>query len=707
MQGHEIPLAKFIEGNRMRFIIPVYQRNYDWKIENCNQLFNDLKKLHVSGRQNHFFGSIVSSTADSIGYDRLVIDGQQRLTTISLLLLAAIHAVKAGKLEVSDMSRLDEANDIYLTARYCSSERKIKLVPIEKDLEAFDLIFKEDFEHLIESSKVTRNYKHFYTLLTADNKPFTFDVLLDSISKLQIITIELQDTDDPQLIFESLNSTGLALSEADKIRNYLLMSLSAADQQTCFKNYWQKIEISTGGDPTMFLRDYITIIEQFQRPVRIDNLYFEWKKYMEGHDRKEELANMLDYANLYYQVTAAKMSTPKLCKKMQQLCNLETDTMNLFLIPFMKYSSENAVSEDEIWKVLDVIENYMARRIICNMPSNALTQVYCALHKDVVKSIKEYSIAEQPLDCSYSDILVYHVMRRDGAYILPRDIQLKESIAHRDAYHMLKPFQRFLFERLENSSNKEFIDVAKEMRSSEATLEHIMPQTLTQEWRRMLGEKAEEIHETYLHTFANLTLTGVNTELSNHSFEDKKNGKEIKGEMCDGYISSKYRLTKDIIRFDKWTEDELNERARIMENKILALYPLPTTSFKPLPKPVEEVTLDTEGFDAKGRRIVRYNLLGEQHEETIWVSFYINVVKTLFERFPDQMETLINSHYLWTEDRQNPSYCTKISDNLYLWCSMSNSAKINGLRFIFDTIDLAQSELSICIEPLKKAEGDE
>lgn len=560
MKGYAKPLHEFIEGHKIQFVIPVYQRNYDWLIDNCDQLFSDLVKLSRSNRNSHFFGSIVTSSADS-GYNRLVIDGQQRLTTISLLLLAGIKAVKSGTIEISEESKIEEAYEVFLKAKFCNSERKIKLVPIENDRIAYDKIFNNE-EIFDEESKVTRNYRHFYDLLTKKPQALSFDQLLDAIERLQIISIELDCEDDAQLIFESLNSTGLALTEADKIRNYLLMSLTPEDQQLCFKNYWQKIEQATENQPTRFLRDYLTIQQQLQRPVRQSNIYLEWKRYMDGHNRKEELVKMLDYAHYYQQVTEAKLSTPKLSEKMRHICNIETDVTNVFFIQFLNYASLNSLPEDEIFKVIDLIENYLARRIVCNMPGNALTQVFCALHKDVLKSIEMYSSANVEIDNSYADILAYHIMRRDGNYQLPRDMQFVEAIKTRDAYHMLKPFQIFLFERLENSVHGEYNDVAADMKKKDATIEHIMPQTLNGDWKAMLGDNFEEIQEKYLHTFANLTLTGINSELSNKAFEIKRDGKTIGKEVYPGYKNSKYRLTKGVTLCEKWTETELQDRCK-------------------------------------------------------------------------------------------------------------------------------------------------
>ena len=701
MKGYAKPLHEFIEGHKIQFVIPVYQRNYDWLIDNCDQLFSDLVKLSRSNRCSHFFGSIVTSSADS-SYNRLVIDGQQRLTTISLLLLAGIKAVKAGAIEISEESKIDEAYEVFLKAKFCNSERKIKLVPIENDRITYDKIFNEE-DSFDEDSKVTRNYRHFYDLLTRKPQALSFDQLLDAIERLQIISIELDSDDDAQLIFESLNSTGLALTEADKIRNYLLMSLTPEEQHMCFKNYWQKIEQATENQPTKFLRDYLTIQQQLQRPVRQSNIYYEWKKYMDGHERKEELVKMLDYAHYYQQVTEAKLSTVKLSEKMRHICNIETDVTNVFFIQFLKYASANNLSEDEIFKVIDLVENYLARRIVCNMPGNALTQVFCALHKDVLKSIEEYSSANVELGNSYSDILTYHIMRRDGNYQLPRDMQFVESIKTRDAYHMLKPFQIFLFERLENSVHGEYNDVATDMKKKDATIEHIMPQTLNGDWKAMLGDNFEEIQDKYLHTFANLTLTGINSELSNKPFEIKRDGKKIGNEIYPGYKNSKYRLTKNVTLCDKWTEIELQNRCNEIVATFLRLYPLPQTTFKPLPKPVDEASLDEETFSPTNRILKGFRLFGNEYNETTWKGMLLQVVKLVMEQYTDIVDKLYDAEgYFWSAKQADTRYCTMIAPQKYLWTSMDNRSKLRCLRFLFEKCDIAESELVLLLEPVKE-----
>lgn len=701
MKGYAKPLHEFIEGHKNQFVIPVYQRNYDWLIDNCDQLFDDLVKLSSSHRPSHFFGSIVTSSSDS-SYNRLVIDGQQRLTTISLLLLAGIEAVKKGAIEISEESRIEEAYEVFLKAKFCNSDRKIKLVPIDNDRIAYDKIFNCS-EDLDELSKLTRNYRHFYDLLEKNSQALSFDQLLDAIERLQIISIELDSVDDAQLIFESLNSTGLALTEADKIRNHLLMSLAPEDQQTCFKAYWQKIEQATENNPTMFLRDYLTIQQQLQRPVRQSNIYHQWKKYMNVRDRKQEMVMMLDYARYYQQAREAKLSTPRLSEKMRHICNIESDVTNVFFIQFLMYASSNNLSEEEIFKVIDLIENYLARRIVCNMPANVLTQVFCALHKDVLKSIGKYDSANVELNSSYADILAYHIMRRDGNYQLPRDGQFEEAIRTRDVYNMPKKFQIFLFERLENAVHGEYNDVATDMKKNKATIEHIMPQTLNGDWKTMLGENFEEIQDRYLHTFANLTLTGFNSRLSNNAFEVKRDGRTTEKEVYPGYRNSKYRLTKGVTMCDKWTEIELLDRYKEIKEIFLRLYPLPQTTFEPLPQSVDEVTLDEESFSPTNRTLKGFRLFNDEYAVTNWKDMLLKVVELIMKRYADVVDTLYDKgSFFYTVKEADLRYCTLIAPQKYLLTTIGNKGKLRCLRQLFEKCDIAGSELVMLLEPVKE-----
>lgn len=710
MRGTAMPL-QLVWGNACtQLVIPVYQRNYAWKIENCKQLFTDLVKLKDSRRKGHFFGSIVTAPAGS-GLDRLIIDGQQRLTTTSLLMLAAIKAVKDGKMKINQERLLDMTQENMLEAKFGSHSSYKKLIPIEQDRMAYDCIFSYDTDQLIPSSKVTQNFNFFYEKLTSIPQPFVFDELVDVVNKLEVISIDLENDDDPQLIFESLNSTGLALEEADKIRNYLLMSLTPAEQEECFKAYWQKIQTATNESPTMFLRDYITISDNLLRPVKLNSLYFHWKKYMmqDGRDRKSELSSMLDYVRYYQMINAANISlmqgcqwikNDRLSKKMAQLRNLDTDVINVFLISFLKYAIENQLGENEIWKVLDLVEGYLARRIICSMSSNSLTQTFCALHRDVLRSITEYDKAGQPLSIPYHEILAYHILRREGNFRIPRDESFADAILTRNVYQMPKSAQHFLFERLENFNHTEFIDVKKQMLNGDATIEHIMPQKLTDAWRKELGDDADTIHAQFLHTFANLTLTGVNSELSNNPFTDKKNGKIVNGQFINGYQGSIYRITQELVSYEAWNLNSIQQRADKIKTKFLTLYPLPTTTFQPLPKPQEEISLEQEDFNPTNRGLMGYSLFGEEHQQSYWVDMLVDVVKELYRKFPDALEAAAQKdvwvHHVMREDEKKYH---KIAEGCYLWKNANNRNKLVGLRYLFDELDIAYGDLILYIEP--------
>ena len=376
MKGDAQPLIKFFDGSDKRFIIPLYQRNYDWKEENCEQLFQDLMKLHNSDRKSHFFGSIVSSIQSGTE-DRFIIDGQQRITTVSLLLIAMVNAKKEGLIEAIDAKLVEKIFKRYLVDEYQEDERKVKLKPIKKDMQAFDALLYKPKDQYIKESNVTRNYDFFYDKITRAG--LTLDELFETIKKLEVINIRLDEDDDPQLIFESLNSTGLDLSEADKIRNYLLMSLAPTEQDNLYTRFWNPIEEFTKYDPSSFVRDYLTMKQG--KIGRIDKIYFIFKEYAEtaNIDRAILLEDMHHYAKIYSQVDNAEVGTAKLNRKLNQLRTLDSTIAYPFFMAFFDYATKVGLAETEIYQVLDVIEAYWARRIICNLPSNALNKVFEAI----------------------------------------------------------------------------------------------------------------------------------------------------------------------------------------------------------------------------------------------------------------------------------------------------------------------------------------
>lgn len=288
--------------------------------------------LHESNRKSHFFGSIVSSIQPGTE-DRYIIDRQQRITTVSLLLIAMVNAQKEGLIEAVDSKLVEKIFKRYLVDEYQEDERKVKLKPIKKDMEAFDALLYKSREQYIKESNVTRNYDFFYDRVIRSG--LTIDELFETIKKLEVINIRLDADDDPQLIFESLNSTGLDLSEADKIRNYLFMSLSPTEQDDLYNRFWNPIEVFTKYDPSSFVRDYLTMKQG--KIGRIDKIYFIFKEYAEGNNmaRADLLEDMHHYAKIYSQIDNAKAGTDKLNQKLSQLRTLDSTIAYPFFMAFL------------------------------------------------------------------------------------------------------------------------------------------------------------------------------------------------------------------------------------------------------------------------------------------------------------------------------------------------------------------------------------
>lgn len=277
MKGSECRLIEYMDGSKKRFIIPVYQRNYDWKMENCKQLYDDLVKVVRKNRKSHFFGSIVSVYEPSgRNTDFLVIDGQQRLTTVSLLLLAMYNLMEKNIVSPQEPSLKEQIYEDFLVDKYQPKETRMKLKPIKNDQNAFGKLFGDERDY-IQGSNLTANYNYFYERI--QKQEISVDQLFDAICKLEIINITLSEGDDPQLIFESLNSTGLDLNEGDKIRNFILMSLPANVQNDYYENYWNKIEECTRYDVSAFVRDYLSI-KQLEIPSQ-KKIYASFKNYVE------------------------------------------------------------------------------------------------------------------------------------------------------------------------------------------------------------------------------------------------------------------------------------------------------------------------------------------------------------------------------------------------------------------------------------------
>lgn len=679
MKGDAQPLIKFFDGSDKRFIIPLYQRNYDWKEENCEQLFQDLLKMHHSDRKSHFFGSIVSNIQSGTE-DRFIIDGQQRITTVSLMLIAMVNAYKAGDIQATDSKLVDKIFKRYLVDEYQEDERKVKLKPIKKDMDAFDSLLYKPKDQYVKGSNVTRNYEFFYDKIMKSG--LTMDELFETIKKLEVINIKLDEDDDPQLIFESLNSTGLDLSEADKIRNYLLMSLAPAEQDDLYTRYWNPIEESTKYDPSSFVRDYLTMKQG--KIGRIDKIYFIFKEYAENEktSRAELLEEMHHYAKIYSQIDNANMGVDKLNRKLNQVRTLDSTVAYPFYMAFFDYAEKNGLSDEEKYRVLDIVESYWARRIICNLPSNALNKVFATLHRDVINNLSKAVEGTNP---TYTDVLIYLLLKKGRSSVFPKDDEVKEDFATRQVYKMPTNLRMFILERMENRDSKECHDVVKQLTEKTISIEHIMPQTLSDKWKDALGEEWERIHQQYLHTMANLTLTGYNSQYSNLTFIEKR-------DMEKGFNDSAFRLNNYVKSCSQWTETEMLQRQHDLLEVFMRLWPMPSTTFEPAKREIESASIDDDDYEFTGKKIQGYFYHNVHYTVNTWKEMLIQMCNHVLLEKRSSIEWLCaNEEHGFSHTPE--TWRKELAPGLYVWTDNSTYTKINILRGMLNECNIPLSEL--------------
>jgi len=683
MKGEAKQFLKFIDGSDKRFIIPVYQRNYSWQNKHCAQLLNDLKGLIKKPDVPHFFGSIVSSHMQGgKREDFLIIDGQQRLTTISILLIAIVDLLKHKKVIPKDDRLIEKITKKHLVDEYQEDQRKIRLKPIKDDCKAFDALFGDESD-FVDGSNVTSNFRYFRDRILNEN--IDIDDLYDAISRLQTIDIFLEKDDDPQLIFESLNSTGLELEEGDKIRNFILMGLSSELQEKYYEAFWNKIEKNTHFKVSDFFKDYLTL--KLNRTVVIKDIYFTFKDYVKKNNDDIEalLQDLLEYSKLYAIILNPMQYQNSFTAVLVRLSQLEFTVIFPVVLAILKRWNEKNLTDQEVTDLLRVTEIFLFRRLIVGLATNALSKIFATLDKDVTKKAQSSQLA------SYAEIYKYVLLNKEESSRFPNDEEFEQALFSRNIYAMSSKNKAYLFSFLENEESKEQINVIERIKDGTYTIEHIMPQTLSPVWQKELGEKSQQIHEQWLHTLPNLTLTGYNSKYSNRPFKDKLDVK-------NGFKDSNLRLNQYVRECLKWTEDELVERQSRLSKKSLKLWYYPTTSYAP---PVEETNeyLLEDDFDFTGYTLVSYTLYDVESKVQSWKEMQIDVVKYLLEQHTTKIMSLCADKKFYDLSLlETTNNFTEISRSVFLYTNCSTRTKINILKKIFEQCDVEQSELSFLIK---------
>jgi uncharacterized protein with ParB-like and HNH nuclease domain len=540
-------------NSQQQYLIPLFQRSYTWEKSNWEALWNDLMVQYDSDQPcAHFMGAIVSIPADitTVGVNKfLVIDGQQRLTTISLLLCALRDCLKEKALTRS-AARIQE---VYLTNHYCEPSDTLKLIPTQADRDVYRSIALDE-KSPAQKSLMGDAYEFFKAKLNNGTDENDDAVVLEKVlatleQSLQVVAIDLDNADDPYLIFESLNFKGQSLTQADLVRNYILMRFrhsasSGGEQEEIYFKYWKPLEESLGDRLTEFLRHYLM---KDGSDIKQGGIYTAMKsnlKVIETPAAVEKTVESMQRFGEFYAtiLNPEKEATKHIRSRLASIQSLTVTTSYPLLLRFLDARDTQQINEIELEKCLGLIESYLVRRAVCKVPTNTLNKLFIQWAKGFPKE-------------NHHEWLHNCMMAGTGNRRFPRNAEFKEAFVNQPQYG--RDSTRFILCRLERSfGNKEVVDLGN------ATIEHVLPQSLTPQWHQELGDNYKDVHGTLLHTFGNLTLTAYNSELGNSPFADKR----VKLEH------SNIDLNRWICKQSSWRATEIKQRAEDLFEKASGLW---------------------------------------------------------------------------------------------------------------------------------------
>lgn len=570
--------TELIANAAYRYVIPVYQRPYSWDEEHCEQLWDDILAIAQRPGGTHFTGSVVSVQQGTFTLSGttpvLIIDGQQRITTLSLLLVALARYAREHPEAQLAYSYDEIIGRGFLVDRYKSGDDHYRLTLSQGDRETLRSIVDnlEDPTATVrqDSPRLVDNLAFFERRLEQLSDPSS---VWRGIQRLQIVSITLdQGRDNPQLIFESMNSTGKGLSSADLIRNFVLMSQSLQDQEALYRNHWRKIEEALGPDSydsvfDNFVRNWLTVLYA-PEPLTKREVYPLFKRHVfdNGYDRdgriRELLQEMERFAGYYAKIEGGECGDAALATRLASLAKLEVTAANPLLLSFFDDYESGAFGVEALYALLGTLESYLLRRAACNCASTGLNKFF----PSVIARLNK--VQEEGGD--YLEAFQAMLLNEAGtARRFPSDAEFAEQLAARDLYHSRRCL--YLLSKLENSY---YPKAPRDFGDGTFTIEHIMPQNAlaSEEWRAMLGEGCEEVHDRLLHTLGNLTITAFNSELSDASFEQKK------ARAVGGFDVTYIHISSALKGTDTWGEPEITERGRGLAQRAVEVWPLPQLS---------------------------------------------------------------------------------------------------------------------------------
>ena len=559
MKANEVKLLGLLQGPR-QFTIPIYQRPYSWSYWDCRKLFEDvLLAGNDESRISYFIGSVVyyQGAAHAIGTvpESLVIDGQQRLTTMVLMLTALARFLVENNEPLSPDTSSEEIRTYFLTNALKQGELYQRLLLTRRDKETLISVVSGNPLPTSPSQRVVDNFDYFMKSVNAEN----MNALWAGINKLMVVGVVLEPgVDNPQLIFESLNSTGKPLDQADLIRNYVLMGQTPALQNELYERYWFPMESAFGDNYTAmfneFMRDFLTMKKG--QLVNIDTVYKTFKEdYARGRvgsSQVEELAREL-YNHATYYVRLRRPEREEhvpLRAALERLKSFGVLVAYPYLLDAYAACVSGNLTKDELTEVVRTIEVYALRRAVCDLRTNTMNSTFASFGRQIDRQNYLASVGVQ------FRRLTYH--RR-----FPGDQEFRQCFIERNAYNATRTL-RYLLEHLENYKRKEIVGIGN------YTIEHILPQNknVSAEWQQELGENWADVYVKYLHTIGNLTLTAYNPEMSDKAFSIKKT-------MPNGFADSPIQLNKSVVAETQWNEEAILRRAGMLADRALKIWPEP------------------------------------------------------------------------------------------------------------------------------------
>ncbi len=683
MKANEINLNRFLSQSDTQFVIPVYQRNYDWSQSQCKQILDDILEIGTNSKMNaHFIGSIVYVHDDDYSVSGIreltIIDGQQRLTTLTLIYLAVYELAR----NLGNESLVNRIHETYLINKFALDEEKLKLRPTESNDRALKYLLRGDTnEEYQDYSRLIDNFNYFKSRILEEN----YEVVLSGISKLMFVEISLnRDTDNPQRIFESLNSTGLELSQADLIRNYILMGLQRKSQNRIYENYWDHIEqlakdeAANKSKVSDFIRDYLTI--KNKKIPNKNKVYHEFKeKYPTSTVKtlEKNLKPIKKSAQHYSKlINPSHEPDQNIRIQLRYINRLEINVAYPFLLKVYDDYSTSKISKLTFVEIMELIQSFVWRRFVIGLPTNALNKIFMRLYEDA-----------KPPD--YLASIQLSLLRKKGNQRFPRNTEVVNALREKDMYG-IKPKNRVYFlERLENHDNKEAVKIEG---NNDITIEHIFPQNPEPKWKLELGEKHYNfIKENYLNTIANLTLSGNNGKLGNKVFLTKKemniDGKE------QGYKYSRLWLNRYLAEVDKWDKDTIEERFEIIKERFLSIWVFPDIDTEQ-DADFNEVNI----FDAEEPTFkkLEYAIFFDQDLEISTISqLYSEVIKALFDLHPQTFFTSDLAEILsLTKNAKTCRQALPINETYFIESNLDSLGKFSRIKRALTVYDY-EDELTI------------